>query len=135
MPEHRIAPRLEEGINVAISTVSRKKSYPEEKIMYNSIKDFSASGMNVQTNIHLPVGALLNIKIKLKTMREKINVIGKVKWVKVIVEDKYYETGVEFVNASMYALRMIDEYISWKKMNEKPKTALSILLNKRLSQE
>ncbi|MBN1470669.1 MAG: PilZ domain-containing protein [Syntrophaceae bacterium] len=135
MLENRLATRLEEGIDVTVSLISRKKNLSKEKVMYNSIKDFSASGVSIQTNVLFPVGTLLNVKFTLKSLREKINAIGKVKWVSVIVEDKYYEMGVEFVNASTYALKRIDEYISWKKKNEKPKSALSILINKRLIQE
>ena len=135
MLENRIATRLEEGIDVTITLLSRKKSLPKEKVMYNSIKDFSSSGVSIQTNILFPVGTLLNIKFTLKTQKEKINAIGKVKWVNVIVEDKYYEMGVEFVNASIIALKRIDEYILWKKKNEKPKSALSILVNNRLMQD
>jgi len=135
MLENRIATRLEEGIDVTITLLSRKKSLPKEKVMYNSIRDFSSSGVSIQTNILFPVGTLLNIKFTLKTLKEKINAIGKVKWVNVIVEDKYYEMGVEFVNASIIALKRIDEYILWKKKNEKPKSALSILVNNRLMQD
>ena len=135
MSEKRIATRLEEGIGVTVTVISGKKNLPEGKIMYNSVKDFSASGVSIQTNIFFPVGTLLNIKFTLKTIKEKINAIGKVKWVNVIVEDKYYEMGVEFVNASFYALQKIDDYISWKKKNEKPKSALSILINKYFVQE
>ena len=135
MPEKRIATRLEEGIDVTISLIASKKNLPKEKVMYNSIKDFSASGVSIQTNVLFPVGTLLNIKFTLKMLREKINAIGKVKWVNVIVEDKYYEIGIEFVNASIYSLQKIDDYILWKKKNEKPKSALSILINKHLIQE
>ncbi len=135
MSEKRIAQRLEEGIDVTVTLISGKKNLSKEKIMYNSIKDFSSSGVSIQTNIFFPVGTLLNIKITLKTPREKINAIGKVKWVNVMVEDKYYEMGVEFVNASIYALKRIEDYILWRKKNEKPKSALSILINKRLIQE
>ena len=135
MPEKRIATRLEEGIDVTISSLTRNKNLPKEKVMYNSIKDFSASGVSIQTNVLFPVGTLLNIKFTLKTLREKINAIGKVKWVNVIVEDKYYEMGIEFVNASIYSLQKIDDYILWKKKNEKPKSALSILINKHLAQD
>lgn len=135
MPEKRVATRLEEGIDVTITAISSRKNLPKEKIMYNSIKDFSTSGVNIQTNILLPIGTLLNIKFTLKTMKQKINAIGKVKWVKIIVEDKYYETGVEFVNAPIYALQRLDDYILWKKKNEKPKSALSILIKKHVSQE
>ena len=103
--------------------------------MYNYIRDFSATGVSIQTNILLPVGTLLNIKFTLKTLKEKINAIGKVRWVNIIHENKYYETGVEFVNAPVYTIQMLEDYILWKKKNEKPKSALGILISKHFIQE
>jgi len=135
MIEKRVAPRLEEGVDVAVTVISGGKNLPKEKIMYNYIRDFSATGVSIQTNIFLPVGTLLNIKFTLKTLKEKINAVGKVRWVNIIHENKYYETGVEFVNAPVYTLQMLEDYILWKKKNEKPKSALGILINKHFLQE
>jgi len=135
MIEKRVAPRLEEGVDVAVTVISGGKNLPKEKIMYNYIRDFSATGVSIQTNIFLPVGTLLNIKFTLKTLKEKINAVGKVRWVNIIHENKYYETGVEFVNAPVYAVQMLEDYILWKKKNEKPKSALGILISKHFLQE
>ncbi len=135
MIEKRAALRLEEGADVAVTVISGGKNLPKEKIMYNYIRDFSATGVSIQTNIFLPVGTLLNIKFTLKTLKEKINAVGKVRWVNIIHENKYYETGVEFVNAPVYTLQMLEDYILWKKKNEKPKSALGILINKHFLQE
>lgn len=135
MIEKRVAPRLEEGVDVAVTVISGGKNLPKEKIMYNYIRDFSATGVSIQTNIFLPVGTLLNIKFTLKTLKEKINAVGKVRWVNIIHENKYYETGVEFVNAPVYTVQMLEDYILWKKKNEKPKSALGILINKHFLQE
>jgi len=135
MIEKRVAPRLEEGVDVAVTVISGGKNLPKEKIMYNYIRDFSATGVSIQTNIFLPVGTLLNIKFTLKTLKEKINAVGKVRWVNIIHENKYYETGVEFVNAPVYTLQMLEDYILWKKKNEKPKSALGILISKHFLQE
>ena len=135
MPDSRSSTRLEEGIDVFITVLSDKRKSREEKIIYNSIKDFSATGVNIQTNVPLPVDTLLNVKFKLKTMKESINAVGKVKWVRAIMEGKYYETGVEFVNVPVFTLQKIQEYIDWKKKNEKPKSALSILIRKQLEKD
>ena len=135
MIEKRVAPRLEEGVDVAVTVISGGKNLPKEKIMYNYIRDFSATGVSIQTNIFLPVGTLLNIKFTLKTLKEKINAVGKVRWVNIIHENKYYETGVEFVNAPVYTVQMLEDYILWRKKNEKPKSALGILINKHFLQE
>jgi len=135
MIEKRVAPRLEEGVDVAVTVISGGKNLPKEKIMYNYIRDFSATGVSIQTNIFLPVGTLLNIKFTLKTLKEKINAVGKVRWVNIIHENKYYETGVEFINAPVYTVQMLEDYILWRKKNEKPKSALGILINKHFLQE
>jgi hypothetical protein len=37
-----------------------------------------------------------------------------VKWIKVIIEDKSYEIGVEFVKTPDDAIKRLEEYISWK---------------------
>jgi hypothetical protein len=54
------------------------------------------------------------IEITLKTVRQMITVIGKVKWIKIIYEDEAYEAGVEFVNTSGEAIKKLGNYISWK---------------------
>jgi hypothetical protein len=135
MSEERAKPRLDEGNYVEITVISAKKNISKEKVMYNYIKDFSSSGVNIQTNVLLPVGALLNVNFTLKTLRQKIIAIGRIKWVKTISEDKYYEMGVEFVNGPVYALQKLDEYILWKEKNKKPKSALGILVNKHITKE
>ena len=54
------------------------------------------------------------IEMTLKTLRQMITVIGKVKWIKVVFEDESYEAGVEFVNTPSEAIHKLENYISWK---------------------
>ena len=115
MDEKRIAPRLEEENEVIISVISSRKNLPKEKIIYDYIKDISVSGAKLQTNTFLPVDTLLMIEVTLKTLQQKIIAIVKVKWVKIIIDDESYEAGVEFVNAPIYAIQKLEDYISWKK--------------------
>ena len=115
MNEKRRAPRLKEENEITISVISNRKNFPKEKITYNDTTDISASGAKIQTNILLPVDTLLNIDFTLKNLQQKINAIGKVKWIKIIIDDKSYEAGVEFVNAPIYAIQRLEDYISWKK--------------------
>ena len=135
MQENRVAPRLKEENNVIITVITGRKTLPKEKIIFNCIKDISAAGANIQTNILLPIGTLLNINFTLKSSKQKINTIGKVKWVKTIVKDKDFETGVEFVNAPIYALQKLEEYILWKENDNKPKSALNMLVKKHFFPE
>jgi hypothetical protein len=128
MDEKRIAPRLEEENEVTITVISNRKNLSKEKIIYNDTMDISASGAKIQTNILLPVDTLLNIDFTLKDLQQTINAIGKVKWIKIIIDDESYEAGVEFVNAPVYAIQRLEDYISWKKKSDKFKSGLSILV-------
>jgi len=47
-------------------------------------------------------------------VHKNINALGKVKWIKVIIEDKSYEVGVEFVKNPGDAVKKLENYISWK---------------------
>jgi hypothetical protein len=119
MEEKRIAPRLEEENEVTISVISNRKNLPKEKSTYNYSEDISASGARIKTNILLPVDTLLHIDFTLKNLQQKINAIGKVKWIKIIIDDESYEAGVEFVNAPIYAIQRLEDYISWKQKRKK----------------
>ena len=115
MDERRRMPRLEEENEITITIVSGGGNSTKEKIIYNHSKDISVSGAGIHAHIFLPVKTLLMIEMTLKTLRQMITVIGKVKWIKVVFEDESYEAGVEFVNAPIYAIQRLEDYISWKK--------------------
>ena len=114
MDERRRPPRLEEENEITITIVSGGGNSPKEKILYNHSKDISVSGAGIQAHIFLPVNTLLMIEMTLKTLRQMITVIGKVKWIKVVFEDESYEAGVEFVNTPSEAIHKLENYISWK---------------------
>ena len=118
MEEKRIAPRLQEENEVTISVISSRKNSPKEKIIYNETTDISASGAKIRTNILLPIDTLLNIDLTLKNLQQKINAIGKIKWIKIIIDDESYEAGVEFVNAPIYAIQRLEDYIFWKQKKQ-----------------
>ena len=115
MYEKRKAKRLEEKSEITITIVSGGKKSPEEKIMYNQSNDISVLGARIKANIFLPIDTLLKIDFTLKKLQQKITALGKVKWIKIIIEDKYYEAGVEFVNTPSEAIQKLKGYISWKK--------------------
>jgi hypothetical protein len=60
----------------------------------------------------LPVDTLLKIDFKLMTLEEQMTALGKVKWLKVLIEDKSYEAGVEFVDTPSEVIQKIKFYIS-----------------------
>ena len=114
MEERRRTPRIKEENAAAITVVSGENNLPKEKIIDNYTKDISVCGAKIQTNILLPVDTILELDFTSKGVRERIKALGKVKWVKVIIENESYEAGVEFVDTSSDAIKKLGDYISWK---------------------
>jgi hypothetical protein len=127
MEERRKEERLKEENEVTINISSEDTLIPveewsnlqepnkkdenssKEKIPYNSSKNISMSGAKIQGNILLPVDTIIKIDITLNNLQQKITTIGKVKWNKVIIEDKSFEAGVEFVNTPDEAIQKLYE--------------------------
>jgi len=118
MDERRRAPRINEENEVIITVVSAEKNLPKEKIIKNQTRDISMTGARLQTQILLPVDTLLELDFRSKSIHQQINALGKVKWVRVIIEDESYEAGVEFFSNPSDAIRKLGEYISWKRKND-----------------
>lgn len=100
MIEKRKAERLREFIEITSTIIAPAKISGEKEIFYNYSEDISASGAKLRGNINLPVDTLIQIDITLKNLQEKVTAVGKVRWIKTIVENNYYQAGVEFVNPS-----------------------------------
>jgi c-di-GMP-binding flagellar brake protein YcgR len=115
MREKRKKERIKEFNEITITVISDGENLPEGKDMYNYSEDISVSGSKIRSNIVLPVDTLLKIDFTLKNLQQQITAVGKIKWVKVIIEDEYYEAGVEFVDTPKEAIQKIEDYISWKK--------------------
>jgi hypothetical protein len=111
MDERRKAPRLEEKSDVTITVVSEGK---HQKVIYDSSKDISVYGAKIHSRLNFPVDTLLEIDFTFNAMQEKITALGKVRWIKVIIEDESYEVGVEFVDTPGDAIKKLGDYISWK---------------------
>jgi hypothetical protein len=110
MRERRKEPRLVEENEATIKIISDGKVLPKEKITSSYSMDISVHGTKIQTNVLLPVNTILSVDFSLKTLQQKINAIGKVKWIKVIIANESYEAGVEFLCPSM----KLAEYIVGK---------------------
>ena len=111
MDERRKEPRIKEESDVTITVVSEGK---RQKIICDSSKDISIYGAKIHSRDLFPVDTLLEIDFATKTVHEKITTLGKVKWIKVIIEDASYEVGVEFVKTPGDAVKKLEDYISWK---------------------
>lgn len=124
MEERRKEERLKVINEITISIVAADKNITTTKgFPHNYSKDLSASGTKIKTNILLPVDTLLKIDLKLKTLGRQITSLGKVKWVKVNIDDKSYDAGVEFIDTPREAIEKIKFYISQiRKLHETDKT-------------
>jgi esterase/lipase superfamily enzyme len=114
MKNQRKEDRLKEFNEITTTVISGGKNLSQETILYNYSEDISVSGARIRGNILLPVDTLLEIHFKLKNLFQKITALGKVKWIKNIVEDKYYEAGVEFINTPSDVINKLEDYIFWK---------------------
>ncbi|HNY51100.1 MAG TPA: PilZ domain-containing protein [Smithella sp.] len=117
MVERRKAPRLKEESDVTITVVSDGKN---QKVVYDSSKDISVYGAKLHSREMFPINTLLEIDFTSKAVQEKITALGKVKWIKVIIEDASYEMGVEFVKTPGDAMKKLEDYISWKQKRTNP---------------
>lgn len=117
MKEKRKTTRLQEFNEITVSVVSGEQNLPQDKMLYNYSEDISTSGAKIRGNILLPIDTLVKIDFTLEALKKKITAIGKVRWIKVIIEDKFYQAGIEFVDTPDEAIQKIEDYISWKKKN------------------
>ena len=119
MDERRKAPRIKEESDVTITVISEGK---HQKVIYDSSKDISVYGAKIHSREMFPIDSILELDLTTKTVHKNINTLGKVKWIKVIIEDNSYEVGVEFVKTPDDAIKKLEDYISWKqkRINQNP---------------
>lgn len=109
MQEKRKMPRIKEENAITMIIISDRKNF--SRIQNGRTKDISASGVRIQTETLLPVDALLSIDLTLTKLEQRINAIGKVRWVRKINEDETYEAGVEFINAPVFGIQQVRHYV------------------------
>jgi hypothetical protein len=114
MKDQRKEIRLQEFNEISTTVIFSEARIPQKKMHYHYSEDISVSGTRIRGNIYLPVDTLLEINFRLKHLYQKITTVGKVKWIKKIIDDKLYEAGVEFVNTPGDVLNKIEDYMFWK---------------------
>ena len=118
MEERRRTPRTKDGNEVAITAVSGEKNVPNGKIVDEHFKDISVLGAKIQTHILLPLDTLLELDFTSKGVSQQINILGKVRWGKVVSDGESYEIGVEFYPSK--AMEKLEDYISQKEVINEP---------------
>ena len=128
MLDRRKEDRLEEKNAVTITVISDRENFHDEEILYTYTRDLSLLGARIRAKIILPIGTYLNMELTLKDLQAMIIVLGKVKWIRSIIENEYYEIGVEFVNTPLDAFTKLWDYILWKqdRLIPNPATGLSL---------
>ena len=123
MVERRKEERLKVINEISISVIAIDKIIPLKKgFPFNYSNDISFHGAKIKSEILLPVDTLVKIDFKLKTLGRQITSLGKVKWVKVNIDDKSYDEGVEFIDTPREAIEKIKFYISQiRKLHETEK--------------
>jgi len=112
--ERRRAKRLKEDNELTITITSKEIKLPKEKIIYTLSRNISVSGARIQANSFLPVDTILQIKVTLKNPPLMITAYAKVKWIKILIADEFYEAGLEFFNTSSEMIQQLANYISRK---------------------
>jgi len=121
MGDKRRVKRLEEENKITMTIVSGGGSHPDGRLISSQSKDISVLGAKIQADFLLPVDTLLEMDIKLKDLSHKITAFGKVKWSKIIDDDKSYEAGLEFVNARAEVTPTLVHYMSSKLKSQNAK--------------
>jgi len=124
MLDKRKEERLKEKNAATITVISDRENSPEEEILYTYTRDISLQGARIRAKNILPVGTYLNVELTLNNLQEMIIVLGKVKWIRSIIENEYYEIGVEFINTPVDAFTKLWNYILSKQGHVIPTPAL-----------
>jgi hypothetical protein len=111
MKERRKDQRLKQENEIAVNVIDDEKKPVKGKRFKNHSLDISVSGARIKSSIPLPVDTLIMIKMKLKNLGKIITTVGKVKWTKGILKDKFFEAGIEFVNTPSQSLLQLEEFI------------------------
>ncbi len=112
--ERRRSARLKDFNEITTTVISDDTNLSKENTFYNLSEDLSLSGAKIRGNRFLPVDTLLKIDFKLKHLQEKITATAKIKWIRNVFEDKWYEAGVEFIHIQDEVLKTLDHYISYR---------------------
>lgn len=110
MDDRRRVPRIKDENRVTITLFSRDKI---QEVIPDRDEDISIYGARIHSHLQFPVDSLLELDFT-TSLGKKITALGKVKWVKVVIEDKSYDLGVEFVDTTDEAIKKLEDYISWK---------------------
>ncbi|MBN1471025.1 MAG: PilZ domain-containing protein [Syntrophaceae bacterium] len=115
--ERRRTPRINEKNDITITVVG-ENDFTKEMLINSYTENISEGGAKIHTSILLPVDTSIEIGFTSKSIQQQINALGKVKWVRVIIDDESYHAGVEFFGPPGKAIKKLGEYITWKQKSQ-----------------
>jgi c-di-GMP-binding flagellar brake protein YcgR len=111
MKERRKAQRVQEKAKVTIKLTDSEDELAC-RVIHHLTQDISLNGVKIRCDVFIPVNSLLNIELSLRKPTRVISVHGKVRWIKALYKDELYEMGIEFVDTSQEAIRLLESCLS-----------------------
>lgn len=74
-------------------------------------ENMSVCGLKIVTDAFIPKGSLCDIELSLVWSFSTIRITGKIIWIEDLT-DKFYELGVEIVDASEEKIRILTEHLA-----------------------
>ena len=112
--ERRRETRKTEGHRVTIEIVPQGQADTEKattkRISFSLTEDISLKGIKVISETFFPIDTLLKIELSLVELNERLDLQGKVKWIRSDEED-LYEIGIEFIDASPEHMKVLVDYM------------------------
>ena len=114
MIERRRHERLNVLNWISVSSGDAHNDILSQKAAYNYSENISVSGTKIRGNVPLAVGSMVMIDYFVNSSSEVITLTGKIVWTKMIIENEYYEAGVEFVAVPAISEQKLKNYIQSK---------------------
>jgi c-di-GMP-binding flagellar brake protein YcgR len=112
--ERRRETRKKEGHRITIEIVPQDRADAEKattkKISFSLTEDISLKGIKVISETFFPIDTLLKIELSLVELNERLDLQGKVKWIR-SHEEELYEIGIEFIDASSKHMQVLVDHM------------------------
>lgn len=99
---------------VSVSSGEADNVNSVKKGAYNYSENISVGGTKIRGNVPLAIGGVITIDYFVNNSSEVIKLTGKVVWTKMIIENDYYEAGVEFVDLPAISEQKLKDHIQNK---------------------
>ncbi len=99
---------------VSVSSGEADNVNSVKKGAYNYSENISVGGTKIRGNVPLAIGSVIKIDYFVNNSSEVFKLTGKIVWTKMIIENDYYEAGVEFVDMPAISEQKLKDHIQNK---------------------